>query len=138
MSLQEYLNNGDIFAKRSGAQIIEIGEGRACAQMTVAEQHLNAGGVCQGGAMFTLADLALAAVMNGREQLTFSLESTISFLHHALPGDVLTAEAHELLDHHKIPYYQIEVRNQRGELVCAMTGLAYRTGKPLALDGQAG
>ncbi|MBO6287372.1 MAG: hotdog fold thioesterase [Prevotella sp.] len=134
MSLQEYLNNGDIFAKRSGAQIIEIGEGRACAQMTVAEQHLNAGGVCQGGAMFTLADLALAAVMNGREQLTFSLESTISFLHHALPGDVLTAEAHELLDHHKIPYYQVQVKNQRGELVCVMTGLAYRTGKALSLD----
>ena len=134
MSLQEYLNNGDIFAKRSGAQIIEIGEGRACAQMTVAEQHLNAGGVCQGGAMFTLADLALAAVMNGREQLTFSLESTISFLHHALPGDVLTAEAHELLDHHKIPYYQVQVKNQRGELVCVMTGLAYRTGKTLSLD----
>lgn len=134
MSLQEYLNNGDIFAKRSGAQIIEIGEGRACAQMTVAEQHLNAGGVCQGGAMFTLADLALAAVMNGREQLTFSLESTISFLHHALPGDVLTAEAHELLNHHKIPYYQVQVKNQRGELVCVMTGLAYRTGKALSLD----
>lgn len=134
MSLQEYLNNGDIFAKRSGAQIIEIGEGRACAQMTVAEQHLNAGGVCQGGAMFTLADLALTAVMNGREQLTFSLESTISFLHHALPGDVLTAEAHELLDHHKIPYYQVQVKNQRGELVCVMTGLAYRTGKALSLD----
>ena len=134
MSLQEYLNNRDIIAKRSGAQIIEIGEGRACAQMTVAEQHLNAGGVCQGGAMFTLADLALAAVMNGREQLTFSLESTISFLHHALPGDVLTAEAHELLDHHKIPYYQVQVKNQRGELVCVMTGLAYRTGKALSLD----
>ena len=79
--------------------------------------------------MFTLADLALAAVMNGRGQLTFSLESTISFLHHALPGDVLTAEARELLNHHKIPYYQIQVHNQRGELVCAMTGLAYRTNK---------
>ena len=134
MSIQEYLNNGDIFARRSGAQIIEIGDGRACAQMTISEEHLNAGGVCQGGAMFTLADLALAAVMNGREQLTFSLESTISFLHHALPGDVLTAEAHELLNHHKIPYYQVQVKNQRDELVCVMTGLAYRTGKTLSLD----
>jgi acyl-CoA thioesterase len=129
MLLQDFLNNGDIFALHAGAQITEIGDGYALAQMTVSGDHLNAGGVCQGGAMFTLADLALAAVMNGRGQLTFSLESTISFLHHALPGDVLTAEARELLNHHKIPYYQVQVHNQRGELVCAMTGLAYRTNK---------
>lgn len=127
MTLQDFLNKGDIFAHRAGAQIVEVGEGYARAQLTVTEDHLNAGGVCQGGAMFTLADLALAAVMNGRKQLTFSLESTISFLHHALPGDVLTAEARELFNHHKIPYYQVQVRNQKNELVCAMTGLAYRT-----------
>ncbi len=84
--------------------------------------------------MFTLADLALAAVMNGRQQLTFSLESTISFLHHALPGDVLTAEARELLNHHKIPYFQVMLHNQHGELVCAMTGLAYRTKETLSIE----
>lgn len=131
--LIDYLNKGDVFARGAGAQVIETGEGYAKAQLTVAECHLNAGGVCQGGAMFTLADLALAAAMNNRGQLTFSLESTISFLHHAMPGDVLTAEAREMLNHHKIPYYQVQVRNQHGELVCAMTGLAYRTGREVPL-----
>ena len=66
MDIKEFLNKGDIFAAKVGAQLTMIGEGCAEAVMTVTHDHLNAGGVCQGGAIFTLADLALAAVMNNR------------------------------------------------------------------------
>jgi hypothetical protein len=43
----------------------------------VTEKHLNAGGVCQGGALFTLADLAFAAVANSRGRLTLSLNAIL-------------------------------------------------------------
>ena len=66
MNIQQFLNTNDHFAAAAGCRIIEIGEGRAVATMLVTREHLNAGGVCQGGAFFTLADLALAAVMNSR------------------------------------------------------------------------
>ena len=33
----------------------------AIAEMTVTNEHLNGGNVCQGGALFTLADLAIGA-----------------------------------------------------------------------------
>ena len=134
MTLKEFLNKGDVFAKNSGARLVEVREGYAIAEMTVTEEHLNSGGVCQGGALFTLADLAFAAISNSRGKLTFGLENTITFLRSAVVGDVLTAEATETLNHHKIPYCEIKVRNQNGDLVCVMTGIAYRKEKDMDFE----
>ena len=131
MDIKEFLNKGDIFAANAGAQLTAVSEGFARAEMTVTHDHLNAGGVCQGGAIFTLADLALAAVMNSHNQLTFSLQSNITFLQSAHEGDVLTAEATETFNHHKIPYAEVKVKNQRGDLVAAFTAVAYRTNKEI-------
>ena len=48
----------DRFAANAGVELLEVKPGYAKARMLVTEEHLNAGGVCQGGALFTLADLA--------------------------------------------------------------------------------
>ena len=69
MTLSELLKN-DRFARAAGVEILDIRPGYAKARMKVTEKHLNAGGVCQGGALFTLADLAFAAVANSRGRLT--------------------------------------------------------------------
>ena len=66
MTLLERLNTTDRFAASIGARLTEVREGYARAELTVEERHLNGAGVCQGGVMFTLADLAFAAVANGR------------------------------------------------------------------------
>ena len=60
MTLKEFFK-GDRFAVLAGCELTEIREGYARATMTVEERHLNGGDVCQGGAIFTLADLAFAA-----------------------------------------------------------------------------
>jgi len=135
MTLKEYLNENDRFARNAGIQLVEIREGYARAQMTVEEHHLNGGGVCQGGAIFTLADLAFAGVCNSHGPLTLGLENTVSFLKSAQLGDVLTAECIEVLNHHKIPYCEMKVRNQDGELICTMTGLAFRKKVSLPVEG---
>ena len=110
-------------------------EGFASAELLVTPEHLNAGGVCQGGVFFTLADIALAAVMNSRGGLTFGIECNIMFLHSAKVGDTLTAEATEVYNHHKIPYVDVRITNQHGELCCVVTGLAYRKDASLPVDG---
>ena len=56
MTLKDFLNNGDRFAAGCGARLVEIAPGTATAIMEVTPSHLNAGGVCQGGAIFTLAE----------------------------------------------------------------------------------
>ena len=134
MTLKDFLSQNDRFAARSGCILKEVREGYARAELIVTPEHLNAGGVCQGGAYFTLADIALAAVMNSREALTFGIENNIVFLHSSKVGDTLIAEATEVYNHHKIPYVDVRITNQRGELCCVVTGLAYRKEAKLPVD----
>lgn len=70
-TLKEFLKT-DRFATCTGVELLEIKPGYARARMEVTDRHLNGGGVCQGGALFTLADLAFAAVANSRKKLTLS------------------------------------------------------------------
>lgn len=134
MTLQELLTKGDHFASGIGCTLEEIKEGYARASLVVQESHLNAGGVCQGGVYFTLADIALAAVMNSHGKLSFGIENNIVFLSSAKVGDCLTAEATEIFNHHKIPYVDVKITNQHGKLLCVVTGLAYR--KNIDMDYQ--
>ena len=134
MDIQQFLNKNDHFAAAAGCRITEMSEGRAVAVMTVTHQHLNGGGVCQGGAFFTLADLALAAVMNSRGQLTFGIQNNIMYLGSAHEGDVLTAEAVEVINHHKIPAVEVRITNQDGHLLCHVTGMAYRKAAPIVTE----
>ena len=126
MNIQEILNKTDRFAAQSGCHITEVDGRHACAVMKVTQQHLNGGNVCQGGALFTLADLAIAALMNYSGQLTFGIQNSIMFVSSAKEGDVLTAEAVSVCDHHKIPSVEVRVTNQDGNLICHVTGVGYR------------
>ena len=135
MTLLERLNNDDRFAKFVGAQLTEISEAYAKAELTVEERHLNGGGVCQGGVMYTLADLAFAAVANSHGILTLGISNTITFLKSAQLGDTLTAVCTEVLDHRKLPYCDIKIFNQNDQLLATMTGLAYRLNRDFPYDG---
>ena len=126
MTLKDLLNRNDRFAATNGMQLVEISEGYALAEMTVTKNHLNGGGVCQGGALFTLADLAFAAVTNSHGLLTFGIQSSITFAKSALEGDTLRAKATETINHHKIPYCEVKIYNQHHELIAVFTGMAYR------------
>ncbi len=126
MNIQELLNRTDRFAANAGCQITEVDAQHAVAVMTVTNGHLNGGNVCQGGALFTLADLAIAALMNYNGQLTFGIHNSIMFVSSAREGDVLTAEVVNVSDHHKIPSVEVRVTNQDGRLICHVTGMGYR------------
>ena len=134
MTLKEYLNEGDRFAAESGVRLTGIGHGTATAEMTVTASHLNAGGVCQGGAIFTLADLAFAAVMNQCGFLTFAINGDIYYHVSAREGDVLTATGRIVCDHHRIPSGEVIVTNQDGVHIATFSGQAYTGRTPLTLD----
>lgn len=123
----------DHFASCSGVELLEIREGYAKARMLVTERHLNAGGVCQGGALFTLADLAFAAVANGRCQLTLSLSANITFLRPVRKGYVY-AEAVEVFSHARVPFIEVRMVDESGELVAVFTSSGYRKQEKLEID----
>lgn len=134
MTLLENLNQGDRFAHSIGAQLTEVREGYARAELTVEERHLNGAGVCQGGVMYTLADLAFAGVANCHGTLTLGISNTITFLKSGQLGDRIIAECTEVYDHHKLPYCDMKIKNQNGELLAVMTGLAYRMRRDFPFD----
>ena len=126
MDIKALLNRTDRFAANAGCQLTEVDDHHAVAVMTVTEVHLNGGNVCQGGALFTLADLAIAALMNSKGQLTFGISNSMMFVSSARLGDTLRAEAVSVADHHKIPAVEVRVTNQEGRLICHVTGMGYR------------
>lgn len=129
MNIQELLNRTDRFAANAGCKITEVDAQHAVAEMKVTADHLNGGNVCQGGALFTLADLAIAALMNSQGQLTFGISNSIIYVSSAKEGDILRAEAVMIADHHKIPSVEVRVTNQKGIVICHVTGMGYR--KPI-------
>jgi len=133
-SLLEILNKKDRFAQSIGAQLVEIREGYARAELTVEEQHLNGAGLCQGGVMYTLADLAFAGVANSHGILSLGISNTITFVNSGKLGDRITAECTEEVNHHKLPYCNIRVTNQDGTILAMMTGLGYRLKKEYPYD----
>lgn len=135
MTLQEILNKNDRFARSVGAQLTEVREGYSRAELEVAENHLNGADVCQGGVYFTLADLAFAAVANSRGITTLGITNTITYIKSAKLGDRLIAECTEKVNHYKLPYCDITVKNQNGELLAVVTGMGYRLKKEFEFDG---
>lgn len=102
----------DIFATKAGIVLLEVRKGYSKAKLDIKPEHLNAGARTQGGAIFTLADLALAAAANSHGTLAFSLSSTITFVRASGPGDTLYAEAHERYIGRSTGCYQVDITNQ--------------------------
>lgn len=125
MTAQEFFQN-DIFAKDAGVELLEVREGYAKAQLKIEKKHLNAGGRTQGGALFTLADLTLAACSNARGKLSFSLSADITFLRASGDGDILTATATEKYIGRSTGYYDVEIINQEGKLIASFHSSTFR------------
>lgn len=122
----------DRFAANAGAELLEIKEGYGRARMLITPEHLNGGGVCQGGAIFTLADLAFAAAVNSHGVLTFSTSSNITYFKSVSQGYIY-AEAREIVNHHRMPYAEVRVTDEAGELIAIFTSSGYRKQHAAAL-----
>ena len=125
MDIKTFFEN-DRFAKNAGIELIEARKGYAKARMQITEMHLNGGDVVQGGAIFTLADLAFAVAVNSHAKLTFSIQSNINFFQSEKIGTILFAEAKEVFNHPKICNCEVNITNSLGELIATFTGTAFR------------
>lgn len=132
MTIQDFLQ-GDKFALQTGVTLLDVGNGYAKACMEVRPEHLNGGGVCQGGALFTLADLAFAAATNSHARLTFSIDSSIHFFRSVSEG-ILYAEAHEVFNHKRLANCEVRITTEEGELIATFNGTGYRKDIPLPFE----
>jgi acyl-CoA thioesterase len=128
-SLKEFLQ-GDQFAKQCGIELVSVAPGQAVARMRVQPWHLNAVGITQGGAIFTLADYAFAAASNSHGTVAVGVNVSITYLKSITTG-VLTAEAREVDLNPKLASYAVNVTNEAGQLIAIFQGLVYRKSQPI-------
>ena len=69
----------DRFASGNGMHVVEVRLGYARTEMTVEPRHMNSVGILQGGALFTLADLAFAGASNSHGVVAVAARSTSPF-----------------------------------------------------------
>ena len=132
MKAKEFFKN-DLYAAHSGVELIEVKKGYAKAQMPIKEFHLNAGNTVQGGAIFTLADLAFAAAINSYGNLAVSLQTSIYF-HKGVNAGILYAEAKEVKVGKNVGNFEVEVVNEKEELIATFVAIAYRKDIALPFD----
>jgi acyl-CoA thioesterase len=122
----------DRFAAMAGAVIESASEDAVECAMAVGDSHLNAGGVVQGGAIFTLADFAFAVACNlemacGADVgITVGQSCSISFLK-SPRGKLLKARAEPLSKGRTVKVFQVRVTDEAGTLVAVMTGNGFQT-----------
>jgi len=123
----------DVFAARSGIELLEISPGKARARMQVSAHHHNGLGTAHGGALFTLADFAFAAASNSHGSVAVAVNASINFMK-AVKEGTLIAEAREASANPRLGTYTVEIRDELGDLVALFQGLAYRKKDPLPLS----
>lgn len=80
------------FATSNGMHLDELSEAHAVCGMEIQEKHLNALNGVMGGAIFTLADFASAALTNHLHRPTVAQQVSINYLN-GVKGRRLIAEA---------------------------------------------
>jgi len=129
MTVKEFFK-ADRYAASSGIELLEAEPGRAKTRMEIREMHLNAGNVVQGGAIFTLADLAFAAAVNAYGNLAMSVETSIRYFK-GIGSGVLFAEAQIVHIHKRLATFEVRVTSETDELIALFTATAYRKDVPL-------
>ncbi|MED2255380.1 hotdog fold thioesterase [Brevibacillus parabrevis] len=115
----------DQFAQFLGVKLIELGEGTATAEVTVADHMLNAHGTAHGAIIFSLADFVFAAACNSYGKTSVALSMNIGFLAAAMKGNRLVATATEEKKNNRTAWYRIRVESEH-DLVATLDALAYR------------
>lgn len=120
----------DRYAALTGIEIVEAGKGYCKARLTIEDKHLNAANVVQGGAIFTLADLAFAVASNSHGQLALAINVNISFLSSKSSG-ILYATATELAEPKRLGAYDVLVTDEQEQIIARFNGMVYRKNENL-------
>jgi len=116
---------GDKYAVLSGMKLEDLKEDYARSSVVLTEDHKNANGGIMGGAIFTLADLAFAALANNIHKPTVAQQVSINYL--ARPkGDKLSAEAEIIRNGKTTCVLQIRVKDDKGTQIALFTGTGYK------------
>ena len=116
---------GDRFATESGMTLEELDESHAVTSVEIGARHRNALGGVMGGAIFTLADLAFAALTNDRERSVVAQQVSVNYL--AAPkGGRLVATARYKKDGRSSCVVNVDIVDDSGREVAQFVGTSFK------------
>ena len=121
---REYFSN-DRFATENGMAIDELDAEHSVCSMTLSARHRNAYGGVMGGAIFTLADFAFAALSNDRERITVAQQVSINYLS-PVKGDRLIATARYKKDGRNSCVVNVDVVDDTGREIAQFVGTGFK------------
>jgi len=119
----------DSLARLLGVELVEWTGGRARLRWVAGDDHRNFVGGVHGGALFSLADAALAVASNSWGRICVALSVEAQFLAPAPKGTPLVAEARERSRSQRTAGYLIEVTTEADPtgLLASFQAMAFRT-----------
>lgn len=123
--VRHFFKNDRFATEACGAEIVFAERGHAICEMGIQAHHYNAANAVMGGAIFTLADYALAIASNIGETPTVSISNSIEFLNKA-KGERLIAECCVDKSGKSLGFYTINVTDELGTKVAIMNATCYR------------
>lgn len=115
----------DNFVANVGIELLEISPGYAKARLEIEGRHLNSLKIVQGGALFTLADIAFGAAINAHGNVAVLINANMSFVKAATKG-TLIAEAKETSISSRIATYNVDITDDNGDIIAIYKGMCYR------------
>ena len=115
----------DRFATENGMTLDELDETHAVTSLTVDARHKNAYGGVMGGAIFTLADFAFAALSNDRERITVAQQVSINYLS-PVKGSRLVATARYKKDGRNSCVVNVDVADDLGREIAQFVGTGFK------------
>ena len=117
--------SGDRFATENGMTLEEVDETHAVTRLALAPRHRNALGGVMGGAIFTLADFAFAALTNDRGRMAVAQQVSINYLAPA-KGETLTATARYKRDGRNSCVVNVDVADDTGREIAQFVGTGFK------------
>ena len=115
----------DRFATENGMTMDERDGDHAVCSLVLSARHRNARGGVMGGAIFTLADFAFAALTNDRDRATVAQQVSITFL--AAPkGGRLVATARYRKDGRSSCVVNVDVTDDAGHDIAQFVGTGFK------------
>lgn len=115
----------DRFATENGMSLDELDGEHAVTSMTLSARHKNAFGGIMGGAIFTLADFAFAALTNDRERTTVAQQVSVNYLSPP-KGTRLIATARFRKDGRSSCVVNVDVADDTGRDIAQFVGTGFK------------
>lgn len=118
--VQEVFRNDRFATDACGCRVVEAARGHAVTEFDITPGHRNEKGGVMGGAIFTVADFAIAVASNVGSPVTVSVSSSIEFMS-APRGERLIAAADVDKEGRTLGFYSCLVTDELGTPVARVT-----------------